>query len=140
MRDKRRYSDRREYLIQAVRKRRRKIREMAVSYKAGKCQICGYNRCIETMEFHHLNGRKKDFGISQKGYTRSWERVKKELDKCLMLCANCHRELHAGILQLPQETADEKAGEFREIRLRRTILSEANRKVISRLERAETKD
>ena len=68
---------------------------MAVAYKGGKCNRCGYNRCIEALEFHHENPSQKDFNISSKGYTRSWERVQKELDKCVMLCANCHRELHA---------------------------------------------
>ncbi len=103
MGDNRRYSDRREYMIEAVRRRRKKIRQMAIDYKGGKCQICGYDRCDEAMEFHHLSGNKKDFGISQRGYTRSWNRVKVELDKCIMLCANCHHEVHAGLLQLSAE-------------------------------------
>jgi len=66
------------------------------------------------LEFHHLKTNEKDFGISQKGYTRSWVKVKKELDKCVMLCANCHREIHAGKLQLPREIVVEKSGELRE--------------------------
>lgn len=111
--DKRRYDDRKEYLIAAVQKRRKKIRQMAIEYKGGKCQICEYDHCMEAMEFHHLNSFEKDFGISQKGYTRSWEKVTEELDKCVMLCANCHREVHAK-LQLPQEIVVEKSGEFRE--------------------------
>ena len=80
-REKRRYSDRRQYLIAAVHKRRKKIRKMAIEYKGGSCECCGYNRCIEALEFHHTNSNGKDFSISNKGYTRSWERVKKELDK-----------------------------------------------------------
>ncbi len=112
--DKRRYADRRNYLIRAVQKRRRQIRKRAVEYKGGKCQICGYDRCIESMEFHHLNSNNKDFGISEKGYTRSWRKVKAELDKCVMLCANCHREVHSGLLQLPREIVVEKSGEFKE--------------------------
>jgi hypothetical protein len=91
--DKREYSDRREYLIEAVQKRRKRLRERAVEYKGGQCSICGYNRCIEALEFHHLNPSQKDFGISNKGYTRSWEKVKMELDRC----ANCHREVHAEV-------------------------------------------
>jgi hypothetical protein len=93
MKDKRKYSDRAKYLIQAVSNRRKKIREMAVKYKGGKCAKCGYRKCHEALEFHHRLG-KKDFGISSRGYTRSWEKVKKELDKCDLLCANCHRETH----------------------------------------------
>lgn len=93
--DTRTYQGRRQYLITAVYKRRKKIRQMAVEYKGRSCQVCGYNRCIDALEFHHVNSSGKDFSISEKGYTRSWVRVKEELDKCMLLCANCHRELHA---------------------------------------------
>ena len=93
--EKRKYSDRRQYLIRAVHARRKKIRQMAVEYKGGKCEICGYSRCIDALEFHHNDLAEKRFGISEKGYTRSWKEVMKELDKCIMICANCHRELHA---------------------------------------------
>ena len=114
MTEKRTYRERREYLIQAVKRRREKVRLTAISYKGGHCQICGYDRCIEALEFHHLDPSQKEFGISKKGYTRSWEKVKEEADKCVLLCANCHREVHAGMLQLPQATVVEKLGELRE--------------------------
>ena len=114
MAEKRTYQERRKYLLKAVQRRREKVRLMAINYKGGCCQICGYDRCIEALEFHHLDPAQKDFGISHKGYTRSWEKVKEEVDKCILLCANCHREFHAGILQLPQATVVEKLGEFRE--------------------------
>jgi len=68
---------------------------MAIEYKGGECSICNYNRCIDALEFHHNSSSGKDFSISDKGYTRSWNRVKEELDKCVILCANCHREIHA---------------------------------------------
>ena len=95
MADSRSYSDRKQYLIRAVHARRKKVRQMAVEYKGGKCEICGYNRCSDALEFHHNDLSNKKFGISAKGYTRSWKEVAKELDKCMMVCANCHRELHA---------------------------------------------
>lgn len=68
---------------------------MAIEYKGGKCQRCGYDHCLEALEFHHLSDSDKKFGISNKGYTISWEKVREELDKCDLLCANCHRELHS---------------------------------------------
>jgi hypothetical protein len=94
MPETRKYSDRREYMIKAVVKRRKRLREKAIKYKGGKCKICGYNKCWQALDFHHLDETKKTFGISAKGYTRAWEKVKDELDKCIILCANCHRELH----------------------------------------------
>jgi predicted HNH restriction endonuclease len=94
-RENRRYADRRQYLIKAVHKRRKKVRQMAVEYKGGCCEVCGYDRCIDALEFHHNNSSGKDFSISDKGYTRSWDKVREELDKCVLLCANCHREVHA---------------------------------------------
>ena len=108
-RDTRVYADRRQYLIAAVHKRRKKIRQMAVEYKGGRCEKCGYNSCIDALEFHHKDSSGKDFSISAKGYTRSWTKVEEELDKCVLLCANCHREIHAQA-QLPAETLVDKAG------------------------------
>lgn len=99
--DKRKYADRAEYLKKAVDKRRKKIRKMAVEHKGGKCEICGYNKCLKALEFHHIDINGKDFGISAKGYTRSWVEVRNEVEKCVLVCANCHRELHEGITQLP---------------------------------------
>ena len=84
-----------ESAVKAVTKRRKKLKEMAVEYKGGKCEHCGYSKCIAAFDFHHSDPTEKDFAVSQKGHTRSWERVKQELDKCILLCANCHREEHA---------------------------------------------
>ena len=105
MAEKRKYSDRAQYLIKAVAKRRRKIKALAIEYKGGMCQICGYKKYQGALDLHHING-KKEFGIGDKGYTRSWEKVKAELNKCILVCANCHRELEAGITQLPKEISE----------------------------------
>ncbi|MGL5831482.1 MAG: hypothetical protein ACRCZE_05045 [Candidatus Altimarinota bacterium] len=94
MKDKRTYADRAEYLKKAVALRRKNVRLKAIEYKGGKCQLCGYNKCLDALEFHH-HLKIKNFGISQKGYTRSWEKVKAELDLCQLLCANCHREVES---------------------------------------------
>ncbi len=71
---------------------RRKIKLKAVEYKGGKCRKCGYNKCVGALDFHHLEPYKKDFTIS--GNAGKWEKIKKELDKCELLCKNCHAEQH----------------------------------------------
>ncbi len=99
MPDKRKYSDRAEYLIKSVSKRRKKLKSMSIKYKGNKCNICGYNKCVDALEFHHL--QEKKFGLSKSGLTRSWDKTKIELDKCILVCANCHREIHAGLIAAP---------------------------------------
>ena len=79
---------------EAVQRRRDKLKIMAVEYKGGCCERCGYDKFIGALEFHHKNPLEKDFGISSSGWTRSFEKMKPELDKCILLCANCHREEH----------------------------------------------
>lgn len=80
--------------VEAVTTHRRRLKHKAVAYLGGKCSICGYNKCIDALEFHHKNPAEKTFGIASSGITYSWARVKVELDKCILVCANCHRELH----------------------------------------------
>jgi DNA-binding CsgD family transcriptional regulator len=77
----------------SVKNRIQKLKQMAVEYLGGKCMKCGYNKCIWVLEFHHRNPKEKEFAIG-KYFSRSWEKLKKELDKCDLLCANCHREKH----------------------------------------------
>ena len=100
MAEKRRYADRRDYLIKAVQIRRKRVRQMALEMAGGKCRSCGYQKCPEALEFHHRDGTEKDFSVSGRGYTRSWAKIRAEIGKCLLLCANCHREVHAGQRQV----------------------------------------
>lgn len=74
--------------------KKRKKNEL-VEYKGGNCEFCGYNKCIEALEFHHKDPNEKDFNIS--GSNFKIETLKKEVDKCLLLCSNCHREEHVRI-------------------------------------------
>lgn len=69
-----------------------------VEYKGGKCIKCGYNNHYSVLDFHHLDPSKKDFTISRSNM--SFENLKHELDKTVLLCANCHREFHAGLFTL----------------------------------------
>lgn len=81
--------------VESVQKRRSKIKDLSIEYKGGKCCKCGYSKCKGALEFHHKDPSKKEFGIGNKGYTRGWKDIKIELDKCDLVCANCHREIHA---------------------------------------------
>ncbi len=101
--EKRTYADRREYMIKAVAKRRRKLRTMALEHGGGKCTICGYKKCTRALTFHHLDPSKKKFGLSARGITRSWEKTKAELEKCVLLCMNCHMEIHDGVTKVPKK-------------------------------------
>jgi len=76
---------------------RRETKRRAVALLDGKCQGCGGVVPDAVFEFHHLDPRTKDFAISHDGITRSWSRTEAELAKCVLLCANCHRETHAGL-------------------------------------------
>lgn len=76
-----------------IKSRRQKLKEIAVEYKGGKCEKCGYYKCNWALDFHHLDPNEKDFSFSQCS-TMSWDKLKDEIDKCIMVCSNCHREIH----------------------------------------------
>lgn len=78
----------------AVLNRRRRLKELAIAHKGGRCSVCGYNKSSWALVFHHKEPAKKSFGLSARGITRAWSKVLKELDKCVLLCANCHFEQH----------------------------------------------
>jgi transposase len=84
----------------AVARRRRRVKEILVAEAGGSCSVCGYDRYIGALEFHHLDRSTKEFGIGRAGVTRSLEKARREAAKCALLCANCHAEVEAGIVSL----------------------------------------
>ena len=66
----------------------------AIEYKGGRCMACGYNKCLSALEFHHRDPKQKDKSITQFSRNKLSKKAKMELDKCDLLCANCHREIH----------------------------------------------
>jgi predicted transcriptional regulator len=83
-------------------KKQRELKRNAVNYKGGKCCLCGYNKYLGSMDFHHVDPSKKDYSISSlRSY--GWNKLKIELDKCVLLCKNCHGELHGKIVVLREE-------------------------------------
>ncbi len=72
---------------------RQRTKLKLIKYSGGKCEICGYSKyCPPAYDFHHKNPQEKEFSIS--GKTFALDRLKKEVDKCMLLCKNCHAELH----------------------------------------------
>jgi hypothetical protein len=82
--------------VEKVIRWRQRAKLKLVEYKGGKCIRCGYNKCIASLNFHHRDPEEKEFSITGKSY--SFERLKKEVDKCDLVCANCHGEIHNGLL------------------------------------------
>lgn len=80
---------------EAVAKRRRKLKALAVEFMGGKCHRCGWNEHQSGLVPHHVNESKKSFGIGSNGNTRSWKAVMEECKKCILLCSNCHHVIHA---------------------------------------------
>jgi excisionase family DNA binding protein len=85
---------------EAVSRRRRRLKEVLVREAGGCCEICGYDRWIGALQFHHRDGEEKEFGLAERGLTRSLEVVRREATKCILLCANCHSEVEAGIVKV----------------------------------------
>jgi 5-methylcytosine-specific restriction endonuclease McrA len=77
----------------SVNKRRFSLRFKIVEYMGGKCVKCGYDKTYRALHAHHINPAEKGFNISG-AHARSWEAIKTELSKCILLCANCHSEIH----------------------------------------------
>lgn len=76
---------------------RRQVKKWGLEYKGAICSRCGYNKCVEALEFHHKDMSDKEFNISDRNLILDWPKIKAELDKCDVVCANCHREIHAEI-------------------------------------------
>lgn len=75
-------------------RRRRLVKERAIAYLGGKCVDCGYCEPFpEVYDFHHLDKTKKDFSVF--GNLQTFEKILPEIEKCVLLCANCHRKRHS---------------------------------------------
>jgi hypothetical protein len=80
-------------IVRHAERYRIKKKLFAIAYKGGKCQKCGYDKCIGALDFHHLDPSIKEYGWTQMRKL-SIPNMIKELDKCILVCATCHREIH----------------------------------------------
>jgi transposase len=87
--------------MERVVRRRRRMKEILVAEAGGCCSLCGYDRCVAALHFHHVDPSAKLFHLSMQGVTRSLARARAEMRKCVLLCANCHAEVESGIVKLP---------------------------------------
>jgi hypothetical protein len=86
-----------------VSRRRRKVKAILVAEAGGRCVICGYDRYMGALEFHHLDPETKQRGLSQSGAAVALDRLRMEASKCALLCSNCHAEVEGGVTMLPIE-------------------------------------
>lgn len=88
-----------------VKNHRKEVKRRIIYVLGGKCQCCGYDKCEEALEVHHLNPDEKELTFSS-SYNQSWDVLAKELENCVLLCANCHRELHYGLIKVDKPSFD----------------------------------
>ena len=85
-----------EYTRRKIRQRRRTTMALVSTYKVKRgCEICGYNKCAEALDFHHEGDDKVGNISHMAGHGYAISRILEEMKKCIVICANCHRELHA---------------------------------------------
>ena len=83
--------------IKTANEKHKRDKKTLINFKGGKCECCGYNNSPCALEFHHKDPTKKEFSIGDKGRHKNIKKQKKEVEKCFLLCSNCHRETHYGL-------------------------------------------
>ncbi len=68
----------------------------------GGCRICGYNRCLSSLHFHHVDPTTKKDIVARLLAAGNWKKTVQEAAKCVLLCSNCHGEVHQGLVRCPR--------------------------------------
>ena len=95
--------------VEHVADKRRRIKRQLVLEAGGSCELCGYDRCVAALQFHHLDRATKRFALSQEGVSRSMAEARDEAAKCVLLCANCHAEVESGAADTPVRSTGDGA-------------------------------
>ncbi len=109
---------------ESVKRWRENTKARLVEGMGGKCAICGYSRCNDALEFHHIDPSQKDFGLGgARADIKSWNKLVEEAKKCILLCSICHREFHAGIIELPSQIPAflKECEEYKKIKVENTF-------------------
>lgn len=80
--------------------RRRSLKATLVAEAGGRCILCGYSRCAAALEFHHLDPDEKRFALAAGGLSHSLARLRTEIERCVLLCSNCHAEVESGVAEI----------------------------------------
>lgn len=97
---------------------RQRTKDRMAQAMGGRCQCCGYNVCSDALAFHHIDPAEKELGFGGlRANPQSWDKTVKELKKCILVCHNCHSEIHAGVRQLPAQYSsfDESYSDFSKV-------------------------
>jgi 5-methylcytosine-specific restriction endonuclease McrA len=117
----------------AVSKRRRRIKAILIEEAGGRCGLCGYDRCVRALAFHHLDPDTKAFGLAEGGLARSLAQARAEAAKCILLCANCHAEVEAGVTVLPRAQGSvEAADSFARLTAHSPVAQSVERTAVNR--------
>lgn len=79
---------------------RKSVKTVAIASMGGKCQCCGYDKCAPALELHHIDPDEKEISFNQ---IHSWDVLYTELKKAILVCANCHREIHYNDRKMPKD-------------------------------------
>ncbi len=93
---------------EAVVRRRKKVKAILVGEAGGACCICGYDRNMRALHFHHVDPSQKRHEINAKGVAIALDKLRVEAQKCVLLCSNCHAEVEDGMVSIPAEALDRR--------------------------------
>lgn len=103
----------------------RKLRKLIlVTSLGGKCLSCGYGKILRNLVFHHLDETEKEMGLSERSFQFGWERIYNESVKCILLCHNCHGEIHSNVLDNKEQAILEMGKKLLNIELKRLFTIE----------------
>jgi hypothetical protein len=107
---------------------RKRTKKKIIEAMGGGCQICSYNKCPEALELHHINPAEKEFSFgSIRSSPKKLEVIKEEIKKCILLCSNCHREVHAGLTNIPENyTKYDESYLVSEIELKKRMIQQTS--------------
>lgn len=89
-----------------VKRWRKACKTRIVEAMGGSCCVCRYNKCFSALALHHINPHEKDFSLGKaRANIKSWAKIVKELRKCVLICNNCHSEIHEGITFIPMDAS-----------------------------------